>query len=51
LDFTFAHRALPLGERVGPYSTVFQYQPIGIALLVEDENAFNNITLHGLEKS
>ena len=29
------------------HRTVFQYEPIGISPLVEDEDAFNNITLRG----
>ena len=32
---------------VGAHRTVFQYKPIGISPLVEDKDAFNNITLRG----
>jgi len=32
---------------VGAHRTVFQYEPIGISPLVENEDAFNNISLRG----
>ena len=32
---------------VGAHRAIFQYEPIGISPLVEDKDAFNNITLRG----